>query len=157
MPCLLYGMDLGHMKMKATFLYRLKNTKKKEDHIIKVTKYYPGELALIFGFANSTQCKSKALAYSHFTVHFSFPSTWLYALGLDLQNCWATGTSADTYESSILSRYSLTENYSFPTRHKRHRKLRMQNIWIFESFILFHRPGWSYGGDNHVPLPKRNW
>lgn len=52
MPWLLYGMDLGHTKMKAPFLYRLQNTKKKEDHIIKVTEYYPGELALIFAFAN---------------------------------------------------------------------------------------------------------
>lgn len=29
MPRLLYGMDLGHMKMKAPFLYGLQNTKKR--------------------------------------------------------------------------------------------------------------------------------
>lgn len=37
---------------EAPFPYRLQNKKKKEDHIIKVTEYYPGELALIFAFAN---------------------------------------------------------------------------------------------------------
>lgn len=74
MPCMLYGMDLGHMKIKAPFLYRLqKYKKKKEDHIINVTEYYPGELALIFTFANfySVQIKSLSIQSFHCTFFIS--------------------------------------------------------------------------------------